>query len=175
MDEIVNKVQQSGLTEINLEDYYDQTPRVCVDMKDYLTEIPVGESNAFILKEKNFREQLNLLQREQFEGKLVAIFCSVDAIIPTWAYMLICLSISEMAKKVVVGSIETLDNIVFNEAIQKINPSDYSNAKVIIKGCNKYNIPLNAYAAFAAKIKPYAKSIMFGEPCSTVPLYKKPK
>jgi hypothetical protein len=175
MEEIVNKVQQSGLIEINLEDYYDHAQRVCIDMKDFLIEFSVGQSSAYILKEKDFREKLSKLDTAQFNESLVAIICSVDAVVPTWAYMLLSLTISTNAKKVVVGSLENLENIVFNEALNQINLNDYVGSKIVIKGCNKFNIPLNAYATLASKLKPVAKSIMFGEPCSTVPLYKKSK
>ena len=175
MEEIVNKVSLSGLIEINLEDFYDKSERLSIDFKDFLTSIPLGDSLAYILKEKPFREKLNLLDINQYESKNVAITCSVDAIVPTWAYMLLSLTLESKAKKVIVGSMETLENILFNETLNKIDAKTYIDAKVVIKGCNKFNVPINAYAQIANLLKPYAKSIMYGEPCSTVPLYKRTK
>jgi hypothetical protein len=175
MEEIVNKVSQSGLIEINLEDFYDKSERLNIDFKDFLTSIPVGDSLAYILKEKPFREKLNQLDIKQYESKNVAITCSVDAIVPTWAYMLLSLTLESKAKKVIVGSSETLENILFNEALNKIDAKVYLDSKVVIKGCNKFNVPINAYTQIANLLKPYAKSIMYGEPCSTVPLYKRTK
>lgn len=173
MEEIINKVAQSGLVIFNLEDYYDPAERVCIDFKDYLTAIPIGDAMNYILREKSFRESINQLDVRVFEQKNVAITCSVDAIIPTWAYMLLSMTIQSTAKKVIVGNIELLENILLNDALNKVNIQEFANAKVIIKGCNKYNIPVYAYVQIANLLKPYAKSIMFGEPCSTVPLYKK--
>lgn len=175
MDDIINKVAQSGLIEINLEDYYDNSERVIIDMKDFLTSIAVGNDCAYILKEKAFRNQLSNIELSQYHNKLVAITCSVDAIVPTWAYMLLSIAISGVAKKVVVGDIEMLEKFLFNEALSKINTDNFTDAKVVIKGCNKYQIPLNAYTQIANILKPHVKSIMYGEPCSTVPLYKRPK
>lgn len=175
MEEIINKVALSGLLEFNLEDFYDKDERVVIDMKDYLTAIPVGDSVVYILKEKPFREALNQLETTIFENKNVAITCSVDAIIPTWAYMLFSLTIKGKAKRVVIGNLEMLENILFTEALSKINPQDYAEAKVVIKGCSKYHVPVNAYVQIANILKPFAKSIMYGEPCSTVPLFKRPK
>ena len=175
MEEIVNKVAQSGIVVFNLEDYYDSDERVCVDIKDYLTSIPIGDSINYILREKPFREKLNQLDINFFENKNVAITCSVDAIIPTWAYMLLSLTILPKAKKVIVGNLEMLENVMLTEALSKVNLEDYIDAKVVIKGCNKHYIPVYAYAQIANLLKPFAKSIMFGEPCSTVPLFKKSK
>jgi len=175
MEEIVNKVAQSGLIEVNLKDFFDYTERVVVDMKDYLTEIPVGNTLAYMLKEKPFREKLNLLEINQFENKLVAISCSVDAIIPTWAYMLLSLTLTTKAKRVIVGNLDTLENLLFNEALNKINPHDFQDAKVVIKGCSDHAVPLNAFIQIANRLQPFVKSLMYGEPCSTVPLYKRPK
>jgi hypothetical protein len=175
MQEIINKVQQSGLVEFDLEEFYDNSERVCIDMKDYLTAIPIGSSEAYILKEKTFREKLNQLELAQFNDKLVAITCSVDAIVPTWAYMLFTIAITPNAKRIIIGSLETLETLIFNEALSKINVKQFENAKVIIKGCSNFNVPIHGYAQISAILKPYVKSIMYGEPCSTVPLYKRSK
>jgi hypothetical protein len=175
MDEIINKVAQSGLIEFNLENFYDNSERVVVDIKNYLTSFPIGDGLGYILKEKTFRELCNHIDIEQFENKNVAIYCSVDAIVPTWAYMLLGMIISTKAKKVIFGNLEMLENILFSEALNKVNINDYTDAKVIIKGCSKHNVPTNAYVQIANLLKPIAKSIMYGEPCSTVPLFKKAK
>jgi hypothetical protein len=175
MEEIVNKVALSGLVEFNLEDFYDNAERVLIDMKDYLTAIPVGDSVAYILKEKPFRETLNQLETRIFEDKNVAITCSVDAVIPTWAYMLFSLTITGKAKRVIIGNLEMLENRIFTEALSKINPQDYTEAKVVIKGCSKHHVPIDAFVQVANILKPFAKSIMYGEPCSTVPLFKRSK
>lgn len=175
MEELVNKVSQSGLIEFDLEDYYDTSERVLVDLKDYLTSLPVGDSEAFILQEKPFRAKIAQLDLQQFRNKLVAISCSVDAIIPTWAYMLLSISLSAEAKKVVLGDLFFLENILFNEALNKIELEKFTNAKVVIKGCNKFQVPTNAYVQLSFLLKPIVKSLMYGEPCSTVPLYKQPK
>ena len=175
MEEIVNKVSQSGLIEINLEDFYDKSERLSIDFKDFLISIPLGDSVAYILKEKPFREKLNQLDINKYESKNVAITCSVDAIVPTWAYMLLSLALVPKAKKVIVGSLETLESILFNEALNKIDPKIFIDSKVVIKGCSKFNVPINAYTQITNLLKPFAKSIMYGEPCSTVPLYKRTK
>ncbi len=175
MEEIVNKVSLSSLVEFNLEDFYDNAERILIDMKDYLIAIPVGDSIAYILKEKPFRETLSQLETKIFEDKNVAISCSVDAVIPNWAYILFSLTIASKAKRVIIGNLETLESVIFFEALSKINPKDYTDAKVVIKGCSKHYIPLNSYVQVANMLKPFAKSIMYGEPCSTVPLYKRQK
>jgi len=175
MEEIRNKVAQSGLVEFNLEEYYNHAEKVHIDLKDFLSAIPLGNSNAYILKEKPFRELVSKLDLSNFQNKLVAISCSVDAIVPTWAYMLLSLALTPIAKKVVIGSLTLLDEILFIEALNKIEGNKFQDAKVVIKGCSKFNVPISAYAQIAVILKPFAKSIMFGEPCSTVPLYKRPK
>jgi hypothetical protein len=127
------------------------------------------------LQEKQFRLKLAELDIQLFRDKLVAISCSVDAIVPTWAYMLLSMTLSSTAKRIVLGDLYFLENILFNEALNKIEIEKYENAKVVIKGCNKFQVPINAYTQVAVLLKPVAKSIMYGEPCSTVPLYKQPK
>ena len=116
MNEIVNKVSASGLIEINLEDFYDQSERIYIDFKDFLNTVPLGNDLAYMLKEKDFREKLNGIDTSQFYEKMVAVNCSVDAIIPTWAYMLLSLTISPHAKKLVFGDSIFLENLLFKEA-----------------------------------------------------------
>ena len=126
-----------------------------------------------ILKEKDFREFLKNHDWSIYEGKNVAIICSEDAIIPTWAYMLLALKLSPFANAVVYGNLEQLEDKLYFDAIAKINPLDYADARVVVKGCSKVPVPTSAYVEITQKLMPHAKSLMFGEPCSTVPLYKK--
>ncbi|MFY7829047.1 MAG: DUF2480 family protein [Flectobacillus sp.] len=165
-DPIINKVASSGLVTLDLEDYYHQGERVIYDLKDNLFM-------GMILKEKDFREFLKNHDWSIYEGKNVAVICSEDAIIPTWAYMLLALKLSPFANAVVYGSLEQLEDKLYFDAIAKINPADYTEARVVVKGCSKVPVPTSAYVEITQKLMPYVKSLMFGEPCSTVPLYKK--
>ena len=165
-DPIINKVASSGLVTLDLEDYYHQGERVIYDLKDNLFM-------GMILKEKDFREFLKNHDWSIYEGKNVAIICSEDAIIPTWAYMLLALKLSPFANAVVYGNLEQLEDKLYFDAIAKINPLDYADARVVVKGCSKVPVPTSAYVEITQKLMPYVKSLMFGEPCSTVPLYKK--
>lgn len=165
-DPIINKVASSGLVTLDLEDYYHQGERVIYDLKDNLFM-------GMILKEKDFREFLKNHDWSIYEGKNVAIICSEDAIIPTWAYMLLALKLSPFANAVVYGNLEQLEDKLYFDAIAKINPLDYADARVVVKGCSKVPVPTSAYVEITQKLMPHAKSLMFGEPCSTVPLYKK--
>jgi hypothetical protein len=167
MGEIVNKVAQSGIITIDLEEWYDETPRVLVDIKPWLFQ-------ELILKEKDFREQLKNHDWKQYQNKYVALMCSADAIVPTWAYMLLTIQLQPFAKKIVYGNLETLETILFQEKTNALDVSSYKDARIVIKGCSDKPVPISAYVALTEKLKPVAKSIMFGEPCSTVPLYKKP-
>lgn len=164
--EIVNKVAQSGLIEFNLEDFYPEGERVVFDIKPLLFQ-------ELILKEKDFREFVSKEDWKKYEGKFVAITCTSDAIVPTWAYMLLSTALEPFAKKIVFGNIETLETVLFHEQLNKINTEDFRDKRVVIKGCSNKEVPVNAYVEITAKLRPVAKSIMYGEPCSTVPLYKK--
>ena|ERR1051325_3419572 len=163
--EIVNRVAESGLTEINLEDFYPKGERVLIDVKDNLFQ-------GLILKEKDFREFVKNENWSKYQDKFVAITCSADAIVPTWAYMLIATSLQPFAKKIVFGDLKTLETILFLESLSKINPEDYSEKKLVIKGCGNLPVPESAYVELTRILTPVAKNIMFGEPCSTVPVYK---
>ncbi len=167
MDEIVNKVAQSGIVTIDLEEFYDDVPRVEFDIKPWLFQ-------ELILKEKDFREHIKAHDWSQYQNSYVALKCSADAIVPTWAYMLLTLSLQPFAKKIVYGNLEVLETILFNEKINALDVIPFNDARVVIKGCGDKPVPIAAYVALTEKIKPVAKSIMYGEPCSTVPLYKKP-
>jgi len=164
-DEIINKVANSGLITIDLEDFYPKGERVLFDIKPLLFQ-------ELILKEKDFREFLKQNNWAQYQDKFVAITCTADAVVPTWAYMLLSIALEPYAGKIVFGSLETLESILFNEALSSITYSDYKDKRVVIKGCSSLPVPINAYVALVKGLKPFAKSIMYGEPCSTVPLYK---
>jgi hypothetical protein len=164
--EIINKVAQSGLITIDLEEYYVQGERVLFDIKGWLFE-------EIILKEKDFREYIQKHDWKQYENKFVAITCSADAIVPTWAFMLIAAQLEPFAKKITFGSPEKLEEDIFAEVLSRFNPNDFKDQRIVIKGCSKVEVPLSVYVKLTAFLRPLAKSIMYGEPCSTVPIYKK--
>jgi hypothetical protein len=165
-DYIENKVEKSGLITFNLEDYYPKGERVFLDIKDQLFQ-------GLILREKDFREFVKNHNWSQYQDKYVAIICSADAIVPTWAYMLLATELEPFAKYFVFGDLKALETILFSEALKSITPEDFMDERVIIKGCSKYPVPESAYVELTRILRPVAKSIMFGEACSTVPLYKK--
>jgi hypothetical protein len=165
-NEIVNKVSNSGIITINLEDFYIKGERVLFDIKPLLFQ-------ELILKEKDFREFIKNNDWSQYQNKLIALTCTADAIVPTWAYMLLTLALQPFAKKVVFGDLQTLETLLFAEQLEKIDVKDYKDARVVIKGCGDIDLPKNAYVQLTALLQPHVKSIMYGEPCSTVPLYKK--
>ncbi|NVK51970.1 MAG: DUF2480 family protein [Flavobacteriaceae bacterium] len=167
-EEIINRVANSNLITIDLEDFYPQGNRVVIDIKNWLFQ-------EIVLKEKEFRHFVAEHDWEQYKNAYVALTCSTDAIIPSWAYLLITTKLSELAKKVVVGNLTLLESVIFEDVIAKINTEDFKNKPVIIKGCANKPIPPSAYTRLIQKIQPVAKSIMFGEACSTVPLYKAKK
>jgi Protein of unknown function (DUF2480) len=165
---IINKVAKSGLVSLDLETYYHTGERVVYDLKDNLFM-------GLILKEKDFREFLKNHDWTQYKGKNVAIVCSEDAIVPTWAYMLLALHLSPHAHTVVFGDLAALEDKLFYDALAQINPEDFRDARVVVKGCSKFPVPASAYVEITRKLQPVVQTLMFGEPCSTVPLYKKPK
>jgi hypothetical protein len=165
MEEIVNKVAGSGLQTINLEEFYTVGERVVFDLRPHLFQ-------ELILKEKEFREFVKTASWSNYQDKLVAVTCTADAIVPTWAYMLITLALEPYAKTVFFGTIPQLEEYLFVEQISRLNPSSFKDQKIVIKGCGDIPVPVNAYVQIARLLRPFAKSIMYGEPCSTVPLYK---
>ena len=165
-DEIVNRVAGSILKTIDLEDYYPTGIRTVIDIKQWLF-------HELILKESVFREYLKNHDWSQYDQHFVALTCSVDAIIPSWAYMLITTYISPFAKKTVVGSISNLETAIYQEIIQNLNLDAFIDKPIIIKGCANKPIPETAYIHLIERLQPVVKSIMFGEACSTVPLFKK--
>jgi len=166
MSEIVNRVAQSKLVTLDLEEYYPQGSRLQIDIKDWLFE-------SLILKEKEFRNQIASHNWEQYKDAYIALNCSSDAIIPGWAFMLISTKLQPYAKKVVLGSLEDLETTVFQSIIENLEVSDFKDKPVIIKGCSNKPIPPNAYLWATIKLQSVAKSIMYGEACSSVPLYKR--
>lgn len=166
--EIINRVTKSGLLTLDLEDYYHPGERVVYDLKDNLFM-------GLILKEKDFREFLKSHDWSQYAGKNVAVTCSEDPIIPTWAYMLLTLQLQPYAHMVVFGSLQNLEEKLYFEAIARINLDEYRDARVVVKGCSKVPVPTAAYVEITRLLKPIVQTLLFGEPCSTVPLYKRPK
>lgn len=165
---IINRVANSPLITLDLEELYDHGERILYDIKNNLFQ-------EMILKEKDFRGFLKTHDWSTYEGKNVAIHCSVDAIVPTWAYMLLASKIEPFAKNIVFGDLADLEAALFQKALQNIDPKEYKDSKVVVKGCSKYDVPISAYVEITRMLTPYAASVMYGEPCSTVPIYKKPK
>lgn len=165
---LVNKVAESGLITIDLADYYPGEGWAIFDIKDFLYM-------GLILKEKDFREALKNLDLAPYSGKWVAITCSADAIIPMWANMLVASVLQPVAKEVIFGNEKDLINHILTQKIAAIDGNQYSDQRIVVKGCGDLPIPEAAYVAITNKLRPFAKSIMYGEPCSTVPIFKKAK
>jgi hypothetical protein len=168
MDEIINKVANSSLEVFDLEDYYPTGIRSQIDISKWLIE-------GFLLKEKDFRETLKNQDWSQYQNHYVSIFCSTQAIIPAWATILITVYLSPYSKKVVVGDLTDLDTVLYQSILPNLDYSVYKDKSVIIKGCSKKPVPESAYILAVQYLQPEAKSIMYGEACSAVPLYKKVK
>lgn len=166
MDTLINKVTQSTLLTLDLEDFYPQGQTALFDLKPYLFM-------ELILKEKDFREALKHLDWSSYQDKQVAVFCSADAIIPMWAYMLAVTYLEPYAKEIVFGNEDTLFNTLFLRNLQTIDPKKFEEKRVVVKGCGDRKIPEAAYVEITRMLRPVARSIMYGEPCSTVPIYKK--
>ena len=167
-EEIINRVANSKLITIDLEDVYPEGKRMSLDIKNWLFQ-------ELILKEKDFREHVNNHNWNQYKDAFVALTCSSDAIIPSWAFLLISTKLSSISKKTVIGDLSLLETVLFQEIINNFNISIYKDKPVIIKGCTNKPIPPSAYTFLIEKIQPIAKSLLFGEACSTVPLYKASK
>lgn len=167
-EEIINRVANSKLITIDLEDFYPQEKRVVIDIKDWLFQ-------EIILKEQEFRTHLKNHNWEQYKDTYIALTCSSDAIIPSWAYLLISTHLNSYAKKIVVGNLELLETVIFNDIINDMDITNYKMKPIIIKGCTDKPIPATAYTLLIQKIQSVAKTVMFGEACSTVPLYKAKK
>lgn len=163
---IINKVAESALTSIDLEEYYPKGETAVFDLKDHLFM-------GLILKEKDFRATLQTYDWEQFKEKIVAVTCTADAIIPMWAYMLVASNLQPVAKEVVFGEEKEILNTLLLRNIATVNGQDYTDKRIVVKGCGDIAIPEAAYVEITNKLRPFVKSIMYGEPCSTVPIFKR--
>lgn len=167
--EIKNKVAASGLITLDLETFVPQPGEIAAfDLQPFLFQ-------GLILREKDFRQALKTQDWSEFEGKHLAVYCSGDAIIPVWAYMLVAANASPFAKDFYFGSPEELKKVRTVSNIQALDPSPYIGQKLVIKGCGDEGLGAEAYMAITAKLRPHVFSMMYGEPCSTVPIYKKPR
>ena len=164
----INKVAESGIVSIDLADYYPKEEIVLFDLKDYLFM-------ELILKEKDFREALKNLDLEKFRGKWVAITCSTDVIIPMWANMLVASTLQPITRGIIFGTEKELLNHIMMSRIASLDGEAFLDQRIVVKGCGDLPIPEAAYVAITNKLRPFARSIMYGEPCSTVPIFKKPK
>ncbi|NJL12881.1 MAG: DUF2480 family protein [Microscillaceae bacterium] len=167
-EEIINRVALSPLISLDLADFYPEGERLVYDLKDNLYQ-------GMILREKDFRDFAKSHDWSQYAGKNVAIICSAEAIVPTWAYMLLAVHLRPFARYFVFGDLAALEQALFQEKIGQIDPEMYRGKKIVVKGCGDLPIPAFAYVALTQKLLPVVASLMYGEPCSTVPLYKRPK
>ncbi|MFM2213116.1 MAG: hypothetical protein RL427_379 [Bacteroidota bacterium] len=168
MDEIINKVANSVLEVFDLEDYYPEGRRTQLDLSQWLIE-------GILLKEAAFREALKNHDWTQYQNQWIALHCSTDAIVPAWASILVTSHLSPYAKKVVLGNLADLETALYASILPTIDYTFYKDKPVILKGCSKKPVPESAYIMAIQNLQPYAKSIMYGEACSAVPLYKKSK
>ena len=167
-DEIVNRVAKSSLVTIDLEDYYPDGRRLVFDIKDWLWE-------GLVLRETEFRAAVKAHDWSGYKNAYVALTCSTDAIIPAWAYMLISVHLQPFAKHVSIGSLEDLESSIYQDIINSLELQQFRGKPLIIKGCSNKPVPSNAYVFLINKLKTVARSIQYGEACSSVPLFKSPK
>jgi uncharacterized protein DUF2480 len=165
-ENIINKVAQSGLVTLDPASFYPEGDRVVYDIKDNLFQ-------GLILREKDFREFVKAHDWSQYAGKNVAVTCTADAIVPAWAYMLLANRLAPYAREVVFGDAEVLETVLFIKGIASMDAEQYRDQRIVIKGCGDIPVPVSAYVELTKKLTPIVKSLMFGEPCSTVPIYKK--
>ncbi len=165
---LVNRVDQSGLITIDLEKYFPTKSIYIFDIKDYLF-------HGLILKEKDFREALKVHDWEQYNEGVLCVYCSTDAIIPVWAYMLVSTNATSHASEIYIGSEEEYLKNYYRNIISSLNAEEYIDKKIVIKGCSNKPVPASAYADITSKLIGHAQSLMYGEPCSTVPVYKRPR
>lgn len=168
MNEIINKVANSSLEVFDLEDFYPSGVRTQIDISKWLEQ-------GFLLKEKEFRLVLKNHDWSQYQNHFVAIYCSTDAILPAWATILVTVHLQPFAKKIYLGTKEMIDDFLYQDILSRIDYSNYKDKPVILKGCSKKPVPESAYITAIQFLQPVAKSVMFGEACSAVPLYKSPK
>ena len=165
-DQLINRVAQSGIMTFNLENYYTQGERKVLDIRDSLFM-------GMILKEKDFRDWVKQHDWEQYLGTCVAIICSADAIVPTWAYMLIAARLDGVASFYVFGDSDSMETALYVKALAEVDVEEYRDKRVVIKGCGDLPVPASAYVEISRRLLPVVKSLMYGEPCSTVPVFKK--
>lgn len=165
-ENFVNKVAQSGLVTLDPAQFYPAGERVVYDIKDNLF-------HGLMLREKDFREFIKMHDWAQYQDKYVAVTCSADAIVPAWAYMLLANRLAPFAKDVVFGDADVLETVLFTKQIAAMDAEQYRDQRLVIKGCGDTPVPVSAYVELTRKLTPVAKSLMFGEPCSTVPIYKR--
>ena len=165
-ENIINKVAQSGLVSLDLAELYPPGERVLYDIKDNLF-------HGLMLREKDFREFVKEHDWSAYIGKHVAITCSADAIVPTWAYMLLASKLAPYAVTVIFGDLETLETLLFTQSFHKLDIEQYRDQRVVVKGCGDISVPVSAFVEISAKLTTIAKSVMYGEPCSTVPIFKR--
>lgn len=163
---LINRVAESGIITLNLEDFYPKNDTVVFDLKDYLFR-------GLILREKDFREALAAIDWAKFAGKNVALYCSTDAIIPLWAFQLVAVNIAPYASLLVCGKPEELLLLHYMQSLSKLDLQRFADKRVVVKGCGEKPVPAAAYTEIARLLQPVVKSLMYGEPCSTVPLYKR--
>lgn len=165
-EDIVNRVANSQLVTLDLEDYYPEGKRFLFDIKDWLFK-------GLVLREKEFRSYVKTHDWSQYKDQYLAITCSTDAIVPAWAYMLITASLEPYSRKMVIGNLVDLETSIYQDIINNLDFSEFEDKRVIIKGCSNKPVPLNAYTQLTHNLKSVAKSIMFGEACSSVPIHKR--
>ena len=163
--EIKNKIAESGLVNFDLAQLLPKGKRIGIDLKDFLFQ-------ELILKEKDFREKVELINTEEYENAYIYIYNSADAIVPLWAYFLITAKLTETSKKIVFGNKEDLEVLLMHTAIHTYDFSELMGKRVLVKGCSDQTIPENAYIELVEQLKPLVKSLMFGEACSNVPIFK---
>lgn len=168
MSDLINRVTSSPLVSLNMEDFYPREERVVFDVADFLEQ-------GLVLREKEFRGALKAFDWVIYADKWVAVSCSADAIVPTWAFMLVCTYLDGLTKGYCVGDLESLEQYVVEDTLSRLPLEEYRDRPVVIKGCSTFPIPLFAYGRLVSLLQQEAKSLMFGEPCSTVPLVKKAK
>lgn len=167
-EKIVNKVAGSVLVTFDLEEYYQPGDRLLIDIKDQLFE-------GLLLREKDFRAFIKGHDWSEYQSKFVAVTCTADAIVPTWAYMLLAIALEPYASRVVFGTLDELEIVLFRDRLAQVDWNHFRDSKVVVKGCSKVNVPTAVYVEATVQLKAVAASLMFGEPCSTVPLFKKTK
>lgn len=165
-EDIINRVALSKLMVVDLEDFYPEGVRYIFDIKDWLYE-------GFVLREKEFRQFVKAYDWSAHQNQYVALTCSTDAIIPAWAYMLLTIELQPYVNKVSIGDLETLETSIYQDVINALDIEPYKDKPLIIKGCANKPVPSNAYIMLSSRLKPVAKSIMYGEACSSVPLFKR--